>query len=235
MKRFWSDVSIAARAGDDGVQTHAILLDGRPLRTPGGVALAVPFAPLAEAIAAEWRAAGKEIDPRAMPLTGLANLAIERIAPEPGPFVRNLAAYAESDLLCYRAETPAALVDRQAAAWDPLIAWARARYDIDIVVTQGIIHAPQSGAMLARLADAVAARSPFALAGLAPIVTISGSLIAALALIEGAADAGSIWQASQIDDDWQSEKWGEDAIALAAREARRGDFEAAVRFLDLIR
>lgn len=229
MKRFWKDVSVAA--GPDG---HAITLDGRPVRTPGRLPLALPHPALALAIADEWRAVGEEIDPRAMPLTGLANVAIERIATDPAPFIANLATYAESDLLCYRAEAPEALVARQAAAWDPLLDWARRRYDIHIDTISGIIHRAQPPLTLARLSDAVAARSAFELAGLSPIVTITGSLIAGLALIEGAADADQIWHAAQIDEAWQVEKWGDDDFAIATRTAHRADFDAGVRLLSLL-
>lgn len=229
MKRFWTNVAVVT-----GPEGHAITLDGRPVRTPGRLALAVPHAVLAEAIADEWRAVEKDIDPRRMPLTGLANVAIERIAADPLPFIANLAAYAESDLLCYRADAPEALVARQAAAWDPLLDWARQRYDVHIEVVSGIIHRAQPPQTLSRLADALSARSPFALAGLSPIVTITGSVIAALALIEGAADANTVWQAAQVDEDWQVELWGDDDLAIATRTAHRADFDAGVRFLSLL-
>lgn len=230
VKRFWTDVSVVA--GPDG---HAIMLDGRPVRTPGRLPLAMPHAALANAVADEWRAVDSEIDPRAMPLTGLANVAIERIAPDPHPFVANLAAYADSDLLCYRADAPAELVARQRAAWDPLLDWARRRYDIHIEVISGIVHRPQPAKTLARLAESLAARSPYALAGLSPVVTITGSLIAALALIEGTADADTVWHAARVDEDWQVEKWGDDDFAIATRAAHRAEFDAGVRFINLLR
>ncbi|MGN6619714.1 MAG: ATP12 family chaperone protein [Sphingomonas sp.] len=226
MKRFWQTVSI---------ERGEVMLDGRPVRTPGRVPLAVPYPSLAGAIADEWRAVSGEIDPRAMPLTGLANAAIDRIAPDLGAFAEGLARYGESDLLCYRADGPAALVDRQHAAWDPLLDWARQRYDVHFEVTTGIIHRAQPEATIARLGEAVAARSPFELAGLSPIVTVTGSLVAALALLEGAAEADAVWQAAQIDEDWQIERWGEDSLASAARAAHRADFDAGARFLALLR
>src|SRR3546814_223898 len=147
-----------------------------------------------------------------MPLTGLANAAIDRIAGGPASFAAGLARYGENDLLCYRAESPPDLVARQAASWDPLLDWARRRYDVHFEVTTGIIHRPQPEATIARLADAVAARAPFELAGLSPIVTVSGSLIAALALFEGAVGADSVWAAAQVDEAWQAEQWGEDDL-----------------------
>ena len=226
MKRFWREASV----DDDGV----VALDGRPVRTPGRVPLALPTPALANAVAAEWGAVGDTVDPRAMPLTGFANAAIDRIAPDPVAFAAGLARYGESDLLCYRAETPAPLVDRQAAAWDPLLAWAMARYDVRFAVATGIVHRAQPAATIARLDEAVAAQDAFHLAGLSPVATITGSLVAALALVEGAADAATIWTAALVDEDWQAEMWGSDPFAEQAREARRAEFNAGVSFLRLL-
>jgi len=227
VKRFWKEVAID---GDRGIR-----LDDRPVRTPGRQPLLLPTPALAEAVAGEWRAVaeGAEIDPRAMPMTGLANAAIDRIAPDPANFATGLAVFGESDLLCYRADAPPDLVARQAAAWDPLLDWARTRYDVHIKVTTGILHRAQPPLTLARLGEAVAARSAWELAGLSPIITIGGSLIAALALIEGAATAEDIWRAVELDEDWQVEQWGRDDLSLGALEARRRDFDAGVRFLGL--
>lgn len=225
MKRFWKTVTIV-----DG----AIELDGRPVRTPARAALTLPTPQLAEAVAEEWRSVGEELDPRAMPLTGLANAAIDQIAPNPVPFAADLARYGESDLLCYRAELPEPLVARQAAHWDPLLDWARNRYDVHFETTAGIMHRPQPPATIARLQEVVAALDPFRLAALSPLVTISGSLVAALALLEGAADRETVWRAAQLDEDWQIEQWGEDELATRARKVRRADFDAAARFLSLL-
>ena len=225
MKRFWSAVSIDAE--------RVVQLDGKPVRTPGRAPLALPNAALAEAVADEWRAVGDTLDPRAMPLTGLANAAIDRVAPDAAAFAATLAAYGESDLLCYRAAEPPELAARQAAAWDPLLDWARARYDVHVETIAGVMHVAQPPATLARLGEALAARDPFALVALQPIVTITGTLIGALALAEGATEAESLWRAAQIDEDWQAERWGEDPLAAQARDARRRDYDAAVRFLKL--
>jgi chaperone required for assembly of F1-ATPase len=213
---------------------RTIQLDGRPVKTPGRQDLAAPTPALAEAIAAEWNAQGDRIDPRSMPLTGLANAAIDRIGPARQSFADGLATYGESDLLCYRAEGPASLVARQAQSWDPILAWARRRYDVDFVVTDGIIHAPQPANTIAQLAQAVHARDAFALAGLSPLVTISGSLVIALALAEGAIDLEFAWVASMLDEQWQAENWGEDNEAAKALAARRADFEAGWQFLSLL-
>lgn len=229
MKRFWTEVGVVADA-----EGHAIRLDGKPVRTPGRLPLIVPTPALAEAIAGEWRAVSGDIDPRAMRLTGLANAAIERIAPDPGAFAAGLAGYAETDLLCYRADSPASLVARQATVWDPLLDWAGRRYDIGFTLTTGILHQPQPPATIDRLAGALASRDAFRLAALSPIVTIGGSLVAALALDEGVIDADSAWTATHLDELWQEEQWGEDDLATRARAARRGDFDAAARFLGLV-
>jgi chaperone required for assembly of F1-ATPase len=230
MKRFWKEVTIVA--SDDGL---SIALDDRPVRTPGRALLAVPTRALIDAIADEWRGVGATIDPRAMPLTGLANAAIDRVATDPIGFAAGLTAYGESDLLCYRAEAPPPLVDRQNATWNPVLDWARARYDVHFAVTAGIIHTPQPPATLARLADALAARTPFELAALSPIVTISGSLVLALMLAEGAIDPDAAWNAAHLDEQWQAQMWGEDDLAIGAREARRQDFNAGVQFLEALK
>ena len=228
MKRFWKSVAV-----DDD---RGIRLDDRPVRTPGRLPLILPNSGLAEAVADEWRAVaeGAEIDPRAMPMTGLANAAIDRIAPDPAAFAAGLAVFGESDLLCYRADAPPDLVARQAATWDPLLDWVRTRYDVHIDVTTGILHRPQPPLTLAQLGDAVSVRSAWELAGLSPIVTIGGSLIAALAGLGGAATTEDIWRAVELDEDWQVEQWGRDDLSLGALEARRRDFDAGVRFLELL-
>lgn len=229
MKRFYDKAEVRAEAGG-----YEVLLDGRPVRTPGRLPLAVPTLALAEAIAAEWEAQEGEIDPHSMPLTGLANAAIERIAAEKHAFARSLAAYAESDLLCYRADQPDALAARQAEAWDPLIAWARRRFDVDFEIVCGVMHRAQAPATLDRLTRAVSARTAFELAGLSPLVTVGGSLVIALALAEGEITLDQAWTAAIVDEAWQTEKWGEDAEAARALAARRRDFEAGYRFLQLL-
>jgi chaperone required for assembly of F1-ATPase len=226
MKRFYKAAS--ARGGE-------VLLDERPVRTPARRPLALPNDALAAAVAEEWNAHGEELRPRTMPLTGLANAAIDRVAPDKEAFARGLAHYGESDLLCYRAEGPPSLVARQAAVWDPILAWARRRFDVNFEVTSGIMHCPQPADTVAQLAQAVLVREPFELAALSPLVTISGSLAVALALAEEAIDLETAWAAATLDEAWQAEHWGEDAEATARLEARREEFEAAERFLRLLR
>lgn len=229
MKRFYKDVSVEPL--EDGCQ---ILLDRRPVRTPARLPLRLPSLALADAVAEEWRSQNDEIDPRAMPLTGLANAAIDRVGPDPAAFARGLAAYGESDLLCYRAEGPEALIACEEQLWDPLLAWARQRFDVDFEITSGILHRPQPKRTIEQLARAVAAKDAFLLAALSPLVTISGSLVIALALVEQAIDLETAWSAATVDEAWQAEKWGEDFEATARLEARRREFAAAYRFIELL-
>ena len=229
MKRFWKQVSVVP----DGA-AFAIELDGRPVRTPARATLAVPTEALAEAIAEEWRRVGETIDPRAMPLTGLANAAIDRVADDKQAFAGGLAGYAKADLACYRGEGPRELVRRQEESWDALLAWARRRYDVDFATTCGIIHVQQPEATVDRLSHAVEALDPFRLAGLSPLVTIGASLVAALGVLEKAITAEAAWDAVSIDERWQLEQWGSDAEAETALDNRRRDFMAAARFLELL-
>jgi len=229
VKRFWKEVSVERESSG-----WAIRLDQRPVRTPARASLVVPSEPLAEAIADEWRPVGEMIDSRAMPLTGLANAAIDRIAPEPHAFVAGIATYAEADLACYRSDWPPELVSRQAQSWDELLAWGRRRYDVDFSTTSGLLHVPQPQATIDRLSQAVAELDAFHLAGLSPLVTAGGSLLAALAVLEKALTPEEAWDAVSIDDRWQLEQWGADSEARAALENRRKDFLAAARFLDLL-
>jgi chaperone required for assembly of F1-ATPase len=229
MKRFYKNAAMITAAPAYGVE-----LDGRPVKTPAKAPLAVPTEALGEAIAAEWNRQGDKIDPRSMPLTGLANAAIDRVGPDPAAFGRNLAAYGETDLLCYRAEGPDSLVRRQAEQWDPLLQWARRRFDVEFEVIAGIIHRPQPDRTIEQLTRAVAARTPFELAALAPLVTISGSLIVALALAEREIGVETAWAAAILDEAWQAEQWGADPLAAASLDARRAEFEAADQFLCLL-
>ncbi len=229
MKRFWKDVSVEPEEGGWGIR-----LDGRPVKTPARAPLTAPTEQLAQAIADEWRSVEDMVDPRAMPLTGLANAAIDRVCPHREAFARGLARYAEADLACYRADGPRGLVERQEREWDKLLAWARRRYDVDFATTSGLVHVEQPPATVDRLSHAVAALNPFRLAGLSPLVRVGGSLVAALAVLERAITPEEAWNAVCIDEQWQLEQWGADAEAEAALENRNRDFLAGARFLDLL-
>ncbi len=229
MKRFWKSAEAVKSGSRWGVE-----LDGKPLRTPARAPLEVPSEALARAMADEWNAAPETFEPRSMPLTGFANAAVDRVAPDPAMFGASLAQYGESDLTCYRAEGPQGLVNAQEQAWDSLLAWGRRRFDVDFRTTCGILHVAQPVATTDRLAHTVAALDPFRLAGLSPLVTIGGSLLAALAVLEGAVTVAQAWDAVSVDDRWQLEQWGADSEAETRLENQRRDFLAAAAFLDLL-
>ncbi|MCM8558470.1 ATP12 family chaperone protein [Sphingomicrobium sediminis] len=229
MKRFWTDVAVVELDGGYGIE-----LDGRSLKTPARKDLVLPSETLAREISGEWEAVGEKIDPAAMPMTGLANAAIDRVELAKEAFASELAAFAETELCCYRAEHPDSLVAKQAAAWDPLLDWASNHYGIEFEKTAGIIHVAQPEATLTKLRDEVLGEDAFTLAGLSPLVRNGGSLIAALAVRHGAVEANKAWDAVEVDRLHQIEEWGEDAEAEKAAESRRGDFLAGARFLSLL-
>ncbi len=229
MKRFWKEVAVAPE--DDG---WGIALDGRPVRTPQRAPLAVASPALAEAIATEWRDVGETIDPAAMPMTGLTNAAIDLAAPDLAAFAAPVAAYAESDLFCYRDARDAALQAEQAAAWNPLLAWAEERYGVEFTLTQGVLPVDQPEATVAILQDATFAQDQWHITALTPLVTIGGSLVAGLALIEGAYDADALWEAVSLDEIYQERRWGADNEARKTRAANKRHWDNAARFLDLL-
>ena len=227
MKRFWKIVLIEPSSGG-----YAIRLDSRPVKTPMRAELVLPSMAIAEAVRAEWDAVGDDIDPMMMPITGLANAAIDRIAADREGFIGAIAAYGETDLFCYRAEEPDILVQRQAEIWDRHLHWAQARYDVRFVVVMGIMHQQQPTATLARLKSAVAELDNWQLAAASKMVPITGSLIAFLALISGEVTAAELWPDLVLDELWQEEKWGADDFALKNRRDRQADYMAAARFLE---
>lgn len=229
MKRFWKEVDLAPHDGGWG-----IALDGRPMRTPKRAPLAVTNLGLAEAIAAEWRDQGETIDPAAMPMTGLANAAIDLATPDPAAFLEPVAAYAATDLFCYRDDRDAMLQAEQVAAWNPLLAWAEQRFDIEFILTQGILPIDQPPATVAALRAAALAVDPWRMAALTPLVTIGGSLVAGLALIEGAFEVEALWEAVSLDELYQERRWGADSEAQKARAAHKRDWDNAARFLGLL-
>jgi chaperone required for assembly of F1-ATPase len=208
-----------------------IALDGRPILSPARHELIVPSATLAEAIATEWDAQKDEIRPATMPLTRLAATAIDRTSAQRDQVVAETANYAGTDLVCYRADHPPALVARQQAEWQPLMDWAMLRYDAGLAVTNGIRPQPQSPAALKAFAAAVAAQDDFRLTALHAMTAACGSLVIALALMEGRLDAAAAFAVSQLDETFQIEAWGEDAEAAARRHALAEDIAAAARFV----
>lgn len=228
-RRFWTEARAVA-AAEGGWAVH---LDGRPVRTPAKAALRLPTRALAEAVAAEWAAQGEHLAPETMPLTRTANTAIDRVAAIAPAVVEDLAGYGASDLLCYRAEGPMELLARQAADWDPLLDWA-AGQGAPLAVTRGVIPIAQPQASLDRLSARVAALEPFRLAAFHDLVALSGSLVIALAVLDGRIAAEEGWRLSRLDEDWQAEQWGEDEEAAAQAAHRRAGFLDAARFLALL-
>lgn len=229
MKRFWKQAAVVPEGDGWG-----LALDGRPVRTPQRAPLVVASRALADAIAAEWGAQGETIDPGSMPMTGIANAAIDLATPDPAAFAEPIAAYATSDLLCYRDDRDAVLQAEQAAAWNPLLTWAEARHDIEFALAQGVLPVDQPPATVAALHAALLAQDPFRLAALTPIVTIGGSLVAALALADKAFSADALWQAVSLDELYQERRWGADSEAQQARARREADWNNAARFLNLL-
>lgn len=229
MKRFWTNTDAAEAQGG-----WTVTLDGRAIRTPTKAPFVTPSLALAEAAASEWDAVSGRVDPADMPFTRAINTAIDRTGPELEAVAAAVAAYGGSDLLCYRAEEPPALRARQEAAWDPLLDWAEAAHGARLRVASGIVHVPQPDAALARLRETVRRFDPFGLTALYDLTALSGSLVIALAVSSGRLDAGEGWRLSRIDELWNEELWGVDALAAetAARKAR--DFDVAARLLRLI-
>lgn len=227
-KRFWKDATAEACEGG-----FTVRLDGRPVKTPAKTPLILPTLELAQAIAAEWDSQQGEVKPQTMPMTRSANSALDKIIPQRAEVVGLLAAYGGTDLLCYRAASPAELVARQAAGWDPLIDWAATALDAPLITTQGVVHVAQDAAVLARLTAEVDALSPFHLAGFHDLVAITGSLVLALAVTKGRLTAPEAWTLSRIDEAWQIEQWGADEEATTLEAARHSALLDASRFYAL--
>lgn len=214
---------------------HRVTLDGKPMRTPAKGSLVVPTRALAEAIADEWARQGERIDPATMPLTRLANSAIDGVRGREAETAKDIVAYAASDLLCYRAEGPDGLLARQREAWDPVLAWAETALDARFKLAQGVMPVAQEPEIAAAVARMLDGRSAFALAALHVLTSLTGSALLALAHADGRLDVETAWAAAHVDEDWQIGQWGEDAEAAARRERRQGEFAAAARFLALLR
>jgi len=228
-RRVYRAAGIAARDGG-----FAILLDGKEVRTPAKATLAVPSYALAEAIAAEWQAQGERVDPDSMPLTRIASIAIDLVAPRRESVIAEIAKYAGTDLVCYRAEHPHELVARQSGAWQPLVEWTRERYGAELAVTAGIVPCAQPDAAIRALTDAVAAHDSMRLAALHLATASCGSIVLALALAEGRLDAESAFAAAELDQTFEIEQWGEDAEQTRQRAGVSEEIAAAARFLALL-
>lgn len=234
MKRFWESATV------EPVETgFAIHLDGKPMRLPSGAKLVVRAEPLAHAIAAEWLVAGGakggEMSFADTPLTRLAGTAQERIAPDPMPIIDAIARYGETDLLCYRADGPSALIQRQEVQWQPWLDWIESAYKAPLRVTTGVGYVKQHHGSIDALRDAVAALDVDALAGLGIAVPALSSLVLGLALAAGELDAETAHGLAMLDELFQAEQWGEDDEAAERRKNVAADVALAERYIRLTR
>lgn len=225
-KRFYKSVAVAPHE-----RGHAILLDGRLVRTPLKRVLALPTAALAEALADEWRGQREVIDPATMPLTRIANSAIDAVADQMDDVAADVAAFANSDLLYYRADTPEGLAERQRESWDPIVAWAERELDTKLVLAAGVMPVEQSPELRRAALAAVTGDDPLRLAALHVLTTLTGSAVLALALARKQIEPDAAWAAAHVDEDWQIEQWGPDAEAAERRAFRKREFDAACRIL----
>jgi chaperone required for assembly of F1-ATPase len=229
-KRFWKEAGVVEEEGGFGVR-----LDGRAVRTPAKAALIAPTRALAEAIAAEWNAQEGKIDPGTMPFTRSANAAIDKVARQKSEVAEMLAAYGDSDLVCYRATGPVELIEKQAAAWNPLLDWTESVLSAKLLVVEGVVHVPQDTAALARLRAHVDALDIWALTAFHDLVSLSGSLVIGFAALDGFYPVETLWNLSRVDETWQAEQWGSDEEAEEMAARKQSDFIHAKRFYDLSR
>ncbi|MEP1611388.1 MAG: ATP12 family protein [Roseobacter sp.] len=227
-KRFWTQASLKEQSNG-----FSVLLDGRSVKTPAKRALVVPTKGFAQAIAQEWDAQDEIIDPTSMPFTRSANAALDKVAVQHGEVADMLAAYADSDLLCYRADHPRALVERQTEQWDPILDWAHQMFGTRLHTRTGVMHAPQDAETIEKLSHQVHAMSVFQLAGFHDLVSLSGSLILGLAATRDLRTAGEIWAISRLDEIWQAQEWGADEEAEAAAAIKEAAFVHAKQVFDL--
>lgn len=230
LRVFWKEVTTQPEGA-----AFAIRLDGRPVKTPAKAALTMPTQAMAEAVAAEWRAQEETVDPHSMPVTRAVNAAIDKVTPRFAEVAEMLAAYGDSDLTCYRAEAPDALIQRQAAAWDPLLDWAAQTHGARLIPTHGLMPRPQDTRALARLAAPLNAMTPFELTAAHDLISLSGSLVIGLAASAGAQPLDQLWQASRVDETWQAEQWGDDEEAAEAAALKGRAFQQAAAFLRMAR
>ena len=230
MKRFYKAVTLAP--DDTGWR---VLLDGRGIKTAMGQRQVVPSRALAEAMATEWAGQGEEIDTSAFVFRDLADYAIDIAGPDRATVIAAVLRFAETDTLCYRADPDAPLHPRQLAVWEPLLTAAEQRWDVHFNRINGVIHRPQPPATLERMAKVLEAQDSFTLAALHTLASLTASLVIALAAIAPGADAELLWNAANLEEDWQAELWGKDAVAEALRAHRLEAFSAAMRFAALAR
>jgi chaperone required for assembly of F1-ATPase len=229
-KRFYSAVSVGERDGG-----FAVLLDGKPVKTPGRVTLVLPKRGVAQLIADEFSAQDNEIDPVAMPVMRIANSAVDGVANDTASVAEDIVKFAGTDLLFYRAASPKALVERQAAAWDPVLDWVRRDIGARFFLAEGVMHVAQPQESIEAIRRHMdARRDPMRLSAMHVMTTLTGSALLALAVEAGAIDAEAAWSAAHVDEDWNIDQWGADADAEHRRAYRKADMMAAARLLKAI-
>ena len=226
MKRFWKMVT--TEQTDDGWR---VLLDGRPVSTPARRPCFVPVSEMAAEIAEEWAAQEEDVRPLEMPMTRTAATCLDRVSPHLEDVRASLAAYGETDLICYRAERPRELIDRQCEGWDPLLDWASKELGATLKTGHGVMHVAQAPRAIGRLADALQRLNAWQLTAMADLIQISGSLVLALAVERRRLDAGQAWHLSRIDEQWNIEEWGDDEEAASLAARRETDFRHAAKVL----
>lgn len=212
----------------------SVTLDGKPVRTPAKRLLAAPRLAIAEALAAEWDAQSEAVDPANMPLTRLANSIIDGVADRREEVAADIVKYLGSDMLFYRADTPEALIARQARAWDPVLRWAADELGARFLLVEGIVHMRQPDHAIAAAGKALPSDS-WSVGALHSVTSLTGSALLALALMHGVRDARTVWEAAHVDEDWNIEKWGFDEAAALRRSAREAEFRAAALVLEAMR
>lgn len=225
-KRFYNAATAEPRDGG-----FAVLLDGRQVKTPSRRALVAPTLAAAELIAAEWAAQGERIDPAVMPASRIANSIIDGVADNPEPVAAEIVKYSGTDLICYRADSPARLVERQSAAWDPVLDWVEERLGARFLIGEGVVHVAQEPEALAAVARWLDGADAWRLGCLQVMTTLTGSALLSLMVADAALDPEAAWLAAHIDEDWTVEHWGEDAEATSRRAFRKAEFLAAVTML----
>jgi chaperone required for assembly of F1-ATPase len=230
MKRFYKSVSVAPSEGG-----YCILLDGKPVKTPARGSLVLPTGVLAAAIAAEWQSQGEAIVATTMPLLRLANTVIDGVAVNRADVIAAILRFGENDLLCYRAHQPPALAARQRDGWDPLLDWVRQRHGAHMKVAEGMAHIDQTLDALAALREPLEDLDAFTLSGVHIIASITGSLVLALAVLEGYVPGAYAFELSRIDEIYQAEKWGEDAEAQKRAAALAHELDKAVELIASVR
>ena len=229
-RRFYKKVAVTGTAAP-----FSVTLDERSLRTPLKRALDLPTKRLAEAVASEWAAQAEKIDPHSMPYTKLANTAVDRVTSDHERIMSEIVDFAGSDLVCYRAEKPRDLIERQSRAWQPVLDWARATFAAEFLVTEGIVHIEQPSRSLGAMRDYLGGKSSWALTALHNMTTLTGSALIAAMACDGAILPAEAWLAAHVDEDWQIEQWGSDEEARHRRDYRKREFDICLRFCELSR